>query len=253
MFTSGLIMQRIFRLCLALGMAFWLVGNVAAQQKSPPLQPADFTQINLLQNPSVQKELKLSADQIGKLKEIFAEHQEGIKEVWQKYPPQEAGQHWQEMTGELKKGAVTVLDEKQRYRFWQIDFQQITSFGNDSTTYARPDVVTRLGITAEQKKQLQAIQIETGNKTREAIKTPNLYQQKIAAAKKEDREQVAALLTKDQQQQWQELIGARFTVTNAQVDLQTALRQWIRDDVAAAQAQSRQTGKPIFVICRCEP
>ncbi|MBY0523637.1 MAG: thioredoxin family protein [Gemmataceae bacterium] len=32
----------------------------------------------------------------------------------------------------------------------------------------------------------------------------------------------------------------------------TGLEDWIRNDVAKAQAEARKTGKPIFVTFRCE-
>jgi hypothetical protein len=245
-------MQPLFNVCIVIGATACLVSPVAAQVRLPA-QPTDFVQIQLLQNPSVQKELKLTDEQAGKLRELFLQNQEDLKEVWQKYPPEEAGTHWQAASNELRKGALAILDEAQKQRFWQIDVQFMTSFRFDSTTYSRADVVSRLGITAEQKKQLADIQAESSKKQQEAIKTPQQYQQKFAAAKKEDREQVAALLTKDQEKKWKELIGEPFTVVNAQSDLQAALRKWIRDDFAAAQAQARKTGKPIFLIFRCEP
>jgi hypothetical protein len=238
---------------MVLGLSLALVAVVKADDKVPSHQPNDFTQIHLLQNSSVQKELKLSDALANKLREMFAENQEEIKEVWQKYPPDEAGTHWQGMTQELKKSALALLNDQQRHRLWQIDFQQSTSFGFDSSTYARPDIAKVLEWTDEQKTKLQEIQTDTANKNKEAIKTPQQYQQKIAEIRKQDREQVAALLTKEQQQKWQDFVGERFTITNPQVDLQSALSKWIRDDFSAAQARSRKTGKPILAVFRCEP
>jgi len=246
-------MQLLFRLFLTLGAATWLVGLVGAQRMVFPQQPTDFAQIHLLQNVSVQKELSLSEDQVHKLRELFVQHQESAKEIWQKYPPDEAGSQWQQLSQELKKEALAVLDGRQRQRFWQIDFQNTTSFGFASSTYARPDIARQLDLTEEQKKRLAALQAETTKKNQEAFKTPNLYQQKLAAARKEDGDQVATLLTPEQKKKWQEVIGPRFTVVNRQVDLQAALRKWIRDDFGAAQAQARQTGKPILALFRCEP
>ncbi len=159
--------------------------------------------------------------------------------------------------GTERRVSLAVLDDKQRNRFWQIDFQYTTSFGFDSTTYARPDIEKRIGFTEEQKKKLQEIQAETVKKNQEAIKTPNLYQQKVAAARKEDKEQVEAACRhgRTEEKMAGSDRGAAFVVKveNAQVDLQAALRKWIRDDFGAAQAQARKTGKPIFAIFRCEP
>jgi len=247
-------MQRLPQLLLSLGLAIFTVTTVRAQVSLPP-RPLDFAQIHLLRNISVQKELKLSEAQAQNLKELFSQNQESTREIWQKYPPQEASTHWQELTAELRKEALTVLTEAQRTRFWQIDFQNTRNFGYDSMTFQRTDVEKKLGLSDEQKKRLRAIQADTQKKNQTALNPPNQFQQKVAALRKEDREQVAALLTNEQKQQWDELVGKPFVVVNINpnADLQAALRKWIRDDFGRAQAESRKTGKPIFALFRCEP
>ncbi|OAI49978.1 hypothetical protein AYO44_05980 [Planctomycetaceae bacterium SCGC AG-212-F19] len=217
--------------------------------------PADFAQIHLLRNDSVQKELKLDKAQAEKLREIFTQNQEATREVWQNHPPEDAAPMWQELGKELRKESLAVLTEAQRNRFWQIDFQNTRNNALDSTTFLRPDVEKKLEYTEEQKQKLRAIQAETAKKNQAAFNPPNQYQQKLAAIRKEDREQMAALLTEDQKKRWDELAGTPFTIINVnpRADIQTALRQWIRDDFAKAQAESRKTGKPIFALFRCEP
>jgi LmbE family N-acetylglucosaminyl deacetylase len=248
-------MQRLTRLLLTLGLAVGSAAVARAQIAVSPQAHVDFAQIHLLRNDSVQKELKLSEAQARKLKEIFSENQESTREIWQKYPPPESTTHWQELTKELRKDALAVLTEAQRARFWQIDFQNTRNFGYDSSTFQRADVDKKLDFTDEQKHKLRAIQANTQKKNQAASKPPNMYQQKIAEIRKEDREQVAALLTDGQKQKWDELAGKPFVIVNINpnADLQKALSKWIRDDFARAQADSRKTGKPIFAIFRCEP
>jgi Spy/CpxP family protein refolding chaperone len=248
-------MQQLTRLLLTLGLAVVSSAAARAQGLVLPGAPLDFAQIHLLRNDSVQKELNLSEAQAQKLKEIFSQNQETTREIWQKYPPQEATTHWQELSKELRKDALAVLTEAQRSRFWQIDFQNTRNFGLDSTTFQRGDVEKKLGFTDEQKQKLRTIQADTQKKNQAAFNPPNMYQQKIAAIRKEDREQVAALLTDEQKKKWDELVGKPFTVVNVNpnADLQKALGKWIRDDLARAQAESRKTGKPIFALFRCEP
>jgi len=248
-------MIRLTRFLLTLGLVVTAAATARAQVVVLPQTPLDFTQIHLLQNDSVQKELKLSEEQAEKLKDIFSQNQETTREIWQKYPPQEASSHWQELSKELRKDALAVLTEAQRTRFWQIDFQNTRSFGFDSTTFQRADVEKRLGFTDEQKQKLRAIQADTQKKNQAAFNPPNMYQQKIAAIRKEDREQVAALLTDAQKQKWDDLVGKSFVVVNVNpnADLQKALGKWIRDDFSRAQTESRKTGKPIFALFRCEP
>jgi Spy/CpxP family protein refolding chaperone len=248
-------MHRLTRFLLALTLATGLPPAARAQFVVGQQARLDFAQIHLLRNQSVQKELKLSDAQAQKLKALFTHNQEATREVWQQYPPQEAGVHWQELTTELRKDALAVLTEAQRTRFWQIDFQNARNVSFDSTMFQRAEVVKRLDISAEQRQQLRSIQAETQKKQQAAFKPPGMFQQKLAALRKEDREQVAALLTPEQKKQWDELAGKPFVVVNVNpnADLQTALRKWIRDDFARAQAESRKTGKPIFALFRCEP
>jgi hypothetical protein len=248
-------MQRLTQFTLILGLVVVSAATGRAQIVVIPQAPVDFAQIHLLRNDSVQKELKLSKAQAQKLKEIFSQNQESTREIWQSFPPQEASNHWQELSKELRKDTLAVLTEAQRTRFWQIDFQNTRNFGYDSTTFQRADVEKKLGFTDEQKQKLRAIQADTQKKNQAAFNPPNMYQQKIAVIRKEDREQVAALLTAGQKQKWDELAGKPFVVVNVNpnADLQTALRKWIRDDFGRAQAESRKTGKPIFALFRCEP
>jgi hypothetical protein len=247
-------MQRLPQFLLSLGLALSSMATARAQVSLPP-RPLDFAQIHLLRNVSVQKELKLSEAQARSLKELFSQNQESTREIWQKYPPQEASTHWQELTTELRKEALAVLTEAQRSRFWQIDFQNTRNFGYDSSTFQRADVEKKLGLSDEQKQKLRAIQADTQKRNQAAFTPPNQFQQKVAAFRKEDREQVTALLTNEQKQKWDELVGKPFVVVNnnPNADLQAALRKWIRDDFGRAQAESRKTGKPILALFRCEP
>jgi hypothetical protein len=242
------------RTVFALGLAISLVTGALAQ-RIRIAAPGEFAQIHLLRNESVQKELKLGEAEVQKLRELFAENQESTREVWQKHPPEEAGPIWQDLAKQLRTDTLAVLTDAQRDRFRQIDFQQSRNFGFDSTTLQRTDVEQHLGFTAEQKQKLREIQAETLKKNQTATNPPNMYQQKIAAIRKEDREQVAALLTAEQKKQWDEMIGQPFVIVNVNpnANLQTALAKWIRDDFGRAQVESRKTGKPIFALFRCEP
>ena len=247
-------MQQLTRFFLTVSLPVALVSAALGQNVRIRL-PGDFAQVHLLRNDSVQKELKLSQAQAEKLREFFTQNQEATRDVWQKTPPEEAGALWQDLAKQLRQDTLGVLTEVQRERFWQIDFQNQRNNVFDSTTFQRADVEKKLGITEEQKQKLKAIQMETAKKNQAAFNPPNMFQQKIAALRKEDREQVAELLTAEQKKNWEEMAGKPFVIINVNpnADLQTALRKWIRDDFARAQAESQKTGKPIFALFRCEP
>jgi Spy/CpxP family protein refolding chaperone len=253
----GLIMRFHFKLILVLGATTELGSLAWAEPVLGSPLPTEIVRIDLLQNQSVQKELKFTEAQAQKLKDVFVHHQESIKDVWQTFPPTEAGAKWQEMRKDLAKEAMSLLDAGQQKRFWQIDFQSATSFSWDSNTFLRPDVEKTLQFTDAQKQRLKAIQSETARKNMEIFKSPerNLIQTKTAALRKEDKEQVALVVTDEQRKKWLELTGQPFVVKveNTGADLRTALQKWLRDDFGAAQAQARKTGKPIFALFRCEP
>src|SRR4051812_41090016 len=112
-------MRLLTRFVLTFGLAVLLVA-LAQAQILRVAAPADFAQIHLLRNDSVQKELKLSAAQVQKLHDLFAQNQESTRDVWQNHPPEEAGAHWQELSKQLREGALAVLTDAQRTRFGQI-------------------------------------------------------------------------------------------------------------------------------------
>jgi Spy/CpxP family protein refolding chaperone len=247
-------MRSLSRFLPSIGLAVVVVTMALAQNVKLRL-PADFQQIHLLRNDSVQKELKLTPAQVEKLREIFTHNQESTRDIWQKTPPEEIGPFFQDLAKQLREDTLAVLTGDQRDRFWQIDFQNQRNMNFDSFTFQRHDLLKKLEFTREQQQKLQAINAETTKKNQAAFNPPNMFQQKVAALRKEDREQVAELLTAEQKKSWDELTGKPFVVVNVNpnADLQTALRKWIRDDFARAQAESRKTGKPIFALFRCEP
>jgi hypothetical protein len=239
--------------CLALGVVAWL--GVARGAELAPL-PA-VTRADLLQHNSVQKELQLSAEQTRKLREAFLQHRDEMQDIWQKFPPQEASTKWQEMSRDLKTTALALLTEEQRKRFWQIDFQSSVAMAFDSSTFARPEIDQRIGLTDKQREQLRGILTESNKRNQEVFQSRD--QKRIWSEppkiRKDDKEKVAAVLTDEQKKKWQDLVGKPFVVTqfDAFADLRAALGKWIRDDFGRAQAESRKTGKPIFALFRCEP
>lgn len=241
-------------LLFLLGFCTWMGAASAAE---PEPLPTEISRADLLQVDSVQKELKLTPEQAKKLREAFLQHRDDIQDIWQKFPPTEASAKWQEMSRDLKKEALAVLTDAQRHRFWQIDFQSANAMGFDSNTFSRGEIDRRLGLTDQQRTQLATIRAESNKRNGEAFKLRDQgkIQKEMAAIRKADREQVAALLSDEQKKRWQDLIGPPFVVNafDSFGDLRAALGKWIRDDFGKAQAESRKTGKPIFALFRCEP
>jgi Spy/CpxP family protein refolding chaperone len=228
-----------------------------ASAAEPAAVPTEISRTDFLQNAAVQKELKLTPDQLAKLRKAFVQHRDDMQDIWQQYPPNEASTKWQELNRELKKDVLAILNDEQRYRFWQIDFQSMVGMAFDSGTYLRPEIDKRLDLTDPQRQKLREIQTETNKKNAQIFQPGKQinYQVETGKIRKADKEQVAAVLTDEQKKRWQELIGAPFVVTSFDsfADLRNALGKWIRDDFGKAQAEAKKTGKPIFALFRCEP
>jgi Spy/CpxP family protein refolding chaperone len=248
--------RRVVATFLLLSLTFAVANLSAGAEAAAPL-PTEITRIELLQNQSVQKELKLTDVQAKKIKEAFVQHQEEMKDVWQTLPPNEASGKWHAMRKDLVRDVLAVLDAGQRHRLWQIDFQSMNAQGWDSFTFSRTDVAKMLGLTNEQTQRLKAIQAETSKKNIEIFqsKDRSQFQKKMDDLRKGDREQVAAVLSDEQKKKWRDWIGTAFVVRmdGGHGDLQASLKKWIRDNFGAAQSESRKTGKPIFALFRCEP
>ncbi len=129
--------------------------------------------IMLLENKSVQSELKLSDEQVSKittlLTEIQAKHRDE-REALRDLEPQERMKRSQEifaaMETEAKKPLSEILDADQAKRFKQLDFQV-----RDWMALLDPTMQTELKITDSQKGQLTDLNKSVGEKRREIFQS----------------------------------------------------------------------------------
>src|SRR5271166_2129998 len=104
-------------LCLALG----LTSTALGQQGRQPPQPSVLGPV--LSNADVQKELKLSNEQINKLKDVLGKVMDKYKDdiaKLQRMSPEEQQKKYQEISQEGDKAVAGVLDAGQVKRFRQI-------------------------------------------------------------------------------------------------------------------------------------
>jgi hypothetical protein len=169
----------------------------------------------LLSNPSVQKELKLSDEQIDKAKKVAQDLREKYKEDFAKIrdaKPEERAQKFQELSGkisaEARKAVAGILKPEQAKRLRQIELQQAGL--NDV------EAQKALKVSDEQKKKLQGISEDANKERREIVKSANgNFQEaveKMAKLRKETREKQEKVLTEEQKKEWKAMQGEPFEV-----------------------------------------
>ena len=208
----------------------------------------------LVENKDVQKELKLSDDQVKSLAVLSRQYTEGLKGLG--FQDLEKRKKVVEST---QKGLSEVLQDVQTRRLKQLEWQQ-----RGASAFLDPQLAKDLSLTTEQQgaiaKSLQGI----GPKWIAVIQGAKGNQPEIQKRLDElNRGVVADIvkgLTAEQQAKWGELTGTPFAgvfpispfigmVLNPRPQ---PVLQWHMNDLAAAQAEARKTGKPIFVTFRCE-
>lgn len=168
--------------------------------------------ISLLEQKSVQEELKLSDEQIKKGKELSDKRREALREVFQgggDLSREERQKKFQEMRTTYSKALAEILKPDQLKRVKQIALQQMVKFGlafavNDA------DVASALKITDEQKGKIREIQ----TKAREELQGAGRDEEgakKRQEVMKAVNEKVEGVLTAEQKTKLKDLQGATFT------------------------------------------
>jgi hypothetical protein len=172
----------------------------------------------LLGNASVQKELKLDDEQIGKAKEVSEKISGEIREKMQGFQDlsqEERRDKMQAINKEFNeatlKAAGAFLKPEQITRLKQVSYQ-----ARGATAFSDPEVVAKLNLTDSQKSDIQAINQESMSQMREIFQSAQDDREgamkKMTELRKETLEKVAAKLNDEQQKSWKELIGAPFEV-----------------------------------------
>lgn len=188
-----------------------LVAGQTAAQDSPSARGFVGGSLGLVQNAGVQKELKLTEEQIEKAKtatrEVFGKFKDDFGKLKEATPEQRA-ELGKKFSDEAHKVLADVLKPEQLKRLKEIERQQRGLTDLDSQQ--------ALKLSDEQKAKVKKITEEHTEKVREARKSfrdnPKEAIEKINALNKAAREKEANLLTDDQKKQWKELTGESFEV-----------------------------------------
>lgn len=220
------------------------------------MQPNNLFQspLFLVENRDVQKDLKFSEEQAKKLVELTRAHAEAVRGL--SFTPADQEKR-KKANADASKGLAALLDADQAKRYKQLVVQQ-----RGASIFGDPQVAKDLGITNEQRgdivtilqtfnpKWLAIIQGAKGNQQETQKKLGEVHRDLISGVVKK--------LTPDQQAKWKEIAGPPFAGTfpfmnPVFVDMRPQpTLAWHMNDLAAAQAEARKTGKPIFATFRCE-
>lgn len=191
-------------LCLVLG----LTGIALGQQQQRP-QSKDASALGpFLANPDVQKELKLSDEQISKLKDAISKVVDKYKADmanYQRLSPEDQQKKVKAFSEDNNKAIAGVLDAKQWKRFKQIQWQ-VGGVG----ALQDADLQKELKLSDEQKKKLDGIFTGFNKKMQEMQKSRETSQEKYQTLFQDTAKKANDVLTEEQQKNFKELKGSPF-------------------------------------------
>jgi Spy/CpxP family protein refolding chaperone len=171
----------------------------------------------LLNQKSVQEELKLSDEQVKKVKELSDKQREsfqGLRDLSQ----EERRTKMQESAKATQKAVGEILNEKQQKRLKQIELQQ-----QGGRALANEEVAKTLNLTDEQKEKVKTIVAEGrpaagGGAGQRGQRPDEETLKKMAEARKARDEKLLNILTPEQKAKYKELTGEPFkgTITRPQ-------------------------------------
>src|SRR5262249_45856444 len=170
--------------------------------------------LGMLHRPEVQAELKLTAEQKAKLLKPAGddrrEHGKFFREMYSVLPDERARKA-AEFRAEQEKQIAEILDAGQQRRLGQILLQQ-----QGYSALANPEGADLLHLSEEQRKRVESVTREI-NQTRRSTffgggRNWQEASQRLAELGQKESEQLAAVLTAAQQDQWRSLLGEPFAL-----------------------------------------
>jgi hypothetical protein len=189
-----------------LGLVLGLTSIAGGQDRQQPKEPPVLGPV--LSRPDVQSELKLSEEQISKLKEALGKVTEKYKDDLAKFARmsfEERVKKMMEISRESNKAMGNVMDAKQIKRYRQIEWQMagIGALGD-------PELQKELKLGDEQKKKINNIAIEFEKKLYEMSTNSEASQEKYVALIKDFQKKTSEVLTEEQHKSFKELMGPPF-------------------------------------------
>lgn len=203
-------LKEILTLSLALGLTSIALGQ--QQDRQQPQQPQQPSVLGPFASPDVQKELKLSEEQIGKLKDalnkVLEKHRDDFAK-FQQMSPEEQQKQMMALNEDHKKAVAGVLDAKQWKRYKQFQWQM-----DPIGALQDPDLQKELKLSDEQKKKLAGIFSEAQKKAREMSQKPPATreeaQTRYEAFRKDLETKTNDVLNDEQKKNLKEMMGPPF-------------------------------------------
>jgi len=209
------------RVCLKAA-AFLVLAVSLALAQPPGMGPP--SQLMLLGQQSVQKELQITPQQYQKITEASNRQMFEMKRLFG-LPKDQHEPKMKQLTADGDKVAGDLLKPEQKQRLREISFQR-----QGPQAYSETDVVKDLGLTADQQFQAGAIQEEARGQIMALMPPPpgqpgqqpkvgqpkgppnfEAIQKKAAEVNKAADEKFQKLLTDEQKAKWKTLLGKPFT------------------------------------------
>jgi len=197
-------MRTFFTLVLVLAVP---AGFAAAEEKTAPIAPETTTaQLLLLRQKSVQKELKLTDDDVKKIMEFTNKESDEYGKAL-KLGANERKAKVDELEAANKKFLEDNLSADQRKRLEQVTLQVTGLY-----QLGRPEVVKALNLTEEQQTKFEEMQKEARKALEEIITSTERAgkTEKLAKLREETSKKIMDALTDEQKAKVREIVGEPF-------------------------------------------
>jgi Spy/CpxP family protein refolding chaperone len=197
-------------------LAFLVVGLVVASSQAQPQrggrgggggQGMMANPVMLLSQPSVQKELNISAEQKQQLQEAAAKLRQAPPPDFSNLSPSDRAEKMQEMAREGERTAAKILHRDQMKRLKEISLQV-----RGAGAFNDPEIAKALDLTDEQKEKIKTTLSESrGQRPQVAPGTdPQATRKHFEEMRKANLDKVMNVLTADQKTKWKEMTGEPF-------------------------------------------
>jgi hypothetical protein len=198
-------MKRLFKSACALTiLALWAAPARAAEKM---VAEEGAVEVVLLRQQSIQKELKLSADEVEKIHKYAAQQWEKAQKIHE-----ESGEmrdkKFKEMSKENEAFVEKTLTKDQLKRLHEITLQTAGIL-----CLTRPAVASKLKLTEDQKKKAHQLQKEARREAEEFVHATKKEEKrtKMRELQETSRKDILELLTDEQEITWKQMTGAPFT------------------------------------------
>jgi Spy/CpxP family protein refolding chaperone len=167
----------------------------------------------LIARKEVQKELKLTDDQIKKVDAHTEKNREKMQELFQAGDKEKFKDAMKEIATDTEKFIEKTLNADQQKRLKQIQRQQM-----GPNAFSDEETAKELKLNDEQKDGIKKITEDLGSQSKEAFTGVDFQDQeamkdarkKVQGLRKEATEKITKMLTPEQKKTWKELTGEQF-------------------------------------------